>query len=124
MHCFLEDSSKMKKDCHHIITSLFLLVLLMSYKVGVTMFVHTHNVDGTMVAHSHPFTNGNHNHSTSQISVIALLSTFTCLEGVINGPLNAHFAEEKDIDARHLLTNIITANYATFLLRAPPFLNC
>lgn len=97
-----------------------LLALLLSYKVGVTMFVHTHNVDGTMVAHSHPFTNSNHSHSSSQVQSIALLSQFYGLEHCGIEEVRHYAADEGELCFENLSVNVIKACGACVLLRAPP----
>lgn len=44
--------------------------------VGSSVFVHTHEIDGVVMAHSHPFAGKTHNHSTNQfVALHAAIST-------------------------------------------------
>lgn len=110
----------MSKNQHKSLVAILLLVLLMSYKVGVTMFVHTHDVDGTMVAHSHPFTNANHSHSASQIVVIGQLSSFSGIEHKSYEEINIHHCSVEKIEIFNQDLYVINATWATTSLRAPP----
>lgn len=55
-----------------------LLVLFAWYWSSVTLFPHTHNVDGYTYVHSHPFSgssnNPGHSHTPQQFQLIAHLS--------------------------------------------------
>lgn len=102
------------------IVAVFLLTLLFCYKIAVTMFVHTHVVDGTMVAHSHPFTNSNHNHSASQVFAIGLLSTFNSDEPIVATETKAYY---NIVDKILVSKNIVPAentHLKGLSLRAPP----
>lgn len=64
--------------------SLFFLVFFIFYYLGTVLFIHTHNIDGKVVTHSHPFqsdTQGNplHTHSTAEITLIRVLNQFLTL---------------------------------------------
>lgn len=60
----------------------FLLVLFLGYFGSVTLFVHTHMVNGVQITHSHPynpFTSDalpGHQHSANELMVIDALSHF------------------------------------------------
>ncbi len=97
-----------------------LLALLVSYMVGVTVFVHSHDVDGIMVTHSHPFTSANHSHSSSQVQSIALLSHFYGLEHCGIEEMGHYAADERELCFESLPVNVIKACGACLLLRAPP----
>lgn len=55
--------------------STLLLVLFLFYFAGTQLFVHTHNIDGIQVVHSHPYGNerSGHSHTTSQLIHISIL---------------------------------------------------
>lgn len=54
---------------------LFLLVLFTTYRVGTTLFVHAHHIDGILVTHSHP-NKGEHSHTTAAFTTLDRLSFF------------------------------------------------
>lgn len=110
----------MSENRHKTLSALFLLILLMSYKVGVTMFVHTHNVDGTMVVHSHPFTSNNHSHSSTQVIAIGQLSSFNGLENTSYNEINVFHYSVEEINFSEQNLFVINACDASVSLRAPP----
>lgn len=63
--------------------SLFLISLFLSYQVALTLFTHSHTINGTRIAHSHFYagktTDGTpvHQHSANEITIIAFVSSFT-----------------------------------------------
>ncbi|MDD3195809.1 MAG: hypothetical protein PHU68_08405 [Paludibacter sp.] len=56
----------------------WLLILFLGYFAGITLFPHTHIVDGVRITHSHPFSqspdSGKHTHTSAQFDLIAHLS--------------------------------------------------
>lgn len=53
----------------------FLPVLFISYMVGITLFTHSHVVNGVTIVHSHPFKIGSdHSHTTVEFQLIHLLN--------------------------------------------------
>lgn len=110
----------MGKERSKAINAVLLLIILVSYKLSVTIFVHTHNVDGTMVAHSHPFTNGNHTHSSSQILVIGQLSSFNGVECNPVEELKVHYNKVEELLSSSQNLRAIVADATCVLLRAPP----
>ncbi|MBP1616907.1 MAG: hypothetical protein H6Q14_734 [Bacteroidetes bacterium] len=64
-------------------------VLFIFYAASVSLFVHTHVVNGVTIVHSHPYSknsDGNpaHQHSGTQIELIHQLSTFFASDQVIS----------------------------------------
>lgn len=110
----------MGKERSKAIKAVLLLILLVSYKLSVTIFVHTHNVDGILVAHSHPFTNGNHSHSSSQILVIGQLSSFNGVECDPVEELKVYYNKVEDILFSKQNIGVIVADATRVSLRAPP----
>ena len=50
-------------------------VLFISYMVGITLFTHSHVVNGVTIVHSHPFKKGSeHSHTTVEFQLIHLLN--------------------------------------------------
>ncbi len=60
--------------------SFLLLTLFVSYRVSIFAFTHVHVVNGAIIAHSHPYSNKSHSHSTNEFITIALLSAIQSLE--------------------------------------------
>ena len=54
----------------------FLLLLFGCYYSGISLFSHTHVVNGSFVVHSHLGGGADHDHSDSQYAVIDILSNF------------------------------------------------
>lgn len=84
------------------------------------MFVHTHDVDGTMVAHSHPFTSSNHSHSTTQVIAFGQLSTFTGIENAPYEEIKVYSGLAVEICADKSKLDVINSSVAIESLRAPP----
>lgn len=75
----------MKKFLHDIkkVTAGWLLIFFVGYVACVTLFYHTHIIEGARVTHSHPYSEapdtGRHAHSGSELAVIAHLSVILML---------------------------------------------
>ena len=110
----------MGKERSKAIKAVLLLILLVSYKLSVTIFVHTHNVDGTMVVHSHPFTSNNHSHSSTQVIAIGQLSSFNGLENTSYNEINVFHYSVEEINFSEQNLFVINACDASVSLRAPP----
>lgn len=57
------------------IMRVFLLLLFIAYLGGLTLFTHSHVVNGVIIVHSHPF-KGQHEHTEVQLETIFFLSSF------------------------------------------------
>ncbi len=60
----------------------FLMVLFLGYYVSITLFYHTHIVQGDTIVHSHPYKTDNkglpsHSHSEKGYIIIHFLSCFS-----------------------------------------------
>ena len=65
---------RMKQLYPHIM-KWFLPVLFISYMAGITLFTHSHVVNGVTIVHSHPFKKGSeHSHTTVEFQLIHLLN--------------------------------------------------
>jgi len=87
--------------------------------IGSTLFVHTHEINGVKVVHSHPFTSNSHNHSVNQI--IALHFS-TDISGEIT---ESAYSIEADISFSDIIREHTTEYISAVLsdlhtLRAPP----
>lgn len=71
----------MRKLQRNIFMPVLMLVLFMSYQVGITLFVHTHMLmNGVVVAHSHPYADKSHKHAEAQIVAFNVVSALQSLE--------------------------------------------
>ncbi|MBV3833415.1 hypothetical protein NXX54_20925 [Bacteroides sp. BFG-638] len=53
----------------------FLPVLFISYMAGITLFTHSHVVNGVTIVHSHPFKKGSeHSHTTVEFQLLHFLN--------------------------------------------------
>ena len=57
------------------ITKWFLPVLFIIYTAGITLFTHSHVVNGVIIVHSHPF-KGEHQHTELELETVFYLSSF------------------------------------------------
>jgi hypothetical protein len=101
----------------------FLLVLYCGYRVSVTCFVHSHIVDGQVVAHSHPYRgtpdSPSHSHTNAQFLSIEFLSHIVIL-GAVSAVL-AHVFSGKIIIRRLSRAFICKrVRIRSYVLRAPP----
>ena len=104
----------------------FLLLLFLGYYGSITLFNHTHIVNGVAIVHSHPYNpfSGkkpiNHHHSTNEFIFIHFLSHF------VTTFLAFFIALNVVRSLIHIIANRLIGNYKvfngfyTFLLRAPP----
>ena len=72
--------TKVKRKKTYRLISLLLLTLFVSYRVGIFSFTHLHIVNGVIIAHSHPYSNKSHSHTTAEFITIAQLSTIQATE--------------------------------------------
>ena len=63
--------------------AVILLALFSCYYAGISLFFHTHIVNGSTVVHSHLGGSADHNHSDLQYAVIDILSNFQS-EGAVD----------------------------------------
>lgn len=56
------------------VISVFLALLFTTYYGCITLFPHVHYIDNTPVAHSHPYSNPTHSHSSAAIQLLSELS--------------------------------------------------
>lgn len=76
------------RTLRHII-QIFLPLLFAGYVTGISLFTHTHVVNGVTIRHSHPFDRGTeHSHSSAEFQLLHLLSqVLTDTAGFLSGLL-------------------------------------
>ena len=100
----------------------FLPLLFISYLAGITLFTHSHVVNGVTIVHSHPFSKDKgHSHTIAQFQLIHILNHFSVDDAIIWPILLAAITVVLCV----LLTKLEN-NYRNFCrgilsLRAPPY---
>lgn len=93
--------------------------LFVAYYAISTLYAHVHEVNGTFIVHSHPFTE-HHSHSSGQALTLHFLSTFTSVGS------DSIESACPDLPLLCLLTGSLSAFHALssfgdgIYLRAPP----
>lgn len=114
---------KVLKYLRTTISSWLLLLLFIEYVGGMTLFMHSHVINGEQIFHSHIYNGSaeqpNHSHSQQQVKVIAALSTFfvvaACTPLFISAPIGTRITY-----LRTTTQNIIQQCSHNLHLRAPP----
>ena len=109
---------RMAQRKHQIISFLLLLVIGF-YLGGSTLFVHSHNIDGIKIVHSHPLAGSSHTHTSSQLQTISFLATFLALVATSTVALSQIEGFQSEIIAKPCKRIISVATLA-HSLRAPP----
>ncbi len=100
----------------------FLPVLFVSYMAGITLFTHSHVVNGVTIVHSHPFKKGTeHKHTSHEVQLIHYLSHLILTEA---GSLTVVFGHVPVfivvLLTAYLCTGYISRSTEHIRLRAPP----
>lgn len=119
----------MKEKCVKFFRYFFPIFFLI-YLGNITLFTHSHIIDGVTIVHSHPFKKDNaghpaHQHTPAQFQLIHQLSSFGSEEisttyispAVFLTVLAALVIRFTNPDVRDIFKRIIS-------LRAPPFYTC
>lgn len=102
------------------ILPLLLLVIFAVYQFGITAFTHAHYVNGVMIVHSHPFKDGHHKHTKSQLVVIAQLSSFLTPKPETTSRLFVDRQLVLSIEPNTEAPTVQGVNFKSLTLRAPP----
>ena len=87
---------------------------------STNLFYHTHRLANGIIVHSHPFSNPEHSHTTSQILLIDAIHSAVYLESTeLSVPERATvFFHQVVIDER--AEHILSGLHISYSLRAPP----
>ena len=96
----------------------FLLALFIFFQASISLFTHTHIVDGATIVHSHPGAEG-HQHNGQQFVTIALASHIT-FDEVQSVNIEKAFQSVCEIFALPDAAAIISNDKCVVSLRAPP----
>ena len=97
-----------------------LLTMFCCYLSGISMFSHTHLVNGTSVVHSHLGGNSEHQHSESQYAVIDILSNFQSESAVNYVSVNTPFFQTSEIRTEYIAPSKPSLLRPALSLRGPP----
>lgn len=100
--------------------SAFMLTLFVSYWLGITMFGHTHNIDGATIVHSHPWANA-HKHSENTILTLNAITSFVSDDvSPILYSIKCLYTNVVTIIYTYDICTIIEPHHGLKLFRAPP----
>ena len=105
----------------------FLPVLFISYMAGITLFTHSHVVNGVTIVHSHPFERAadgtyHHHSSLSEIQLFHLLTTVHVQDGAIHSLLlQIYVTPNYKIIDNPVYPDYLVPVLGKLSLRAPPF---
>jgi hypothetical protein len=104
-----------------------LLTIFLGFYASITLFTHSHIINGVTIVHSHPYSSGtsdkpiNHQHSDKEFSIIQFLSSFTTtfvgVSLILSIILTLLYKIIFDTDGNHYLKS---GGNCTYSLRAPP----
>ena len=110
----------MVENRKQILMSLYLLGLFISFQAGITLFSHTHYVNGVMLVHSHP-SSDNHTHTEGQILTLAQVSHFTGTEPLLTESVEIILPVLYTLECKRTMALCPSFHIQCIHLRAPPF---
>lgn len=107
------------------IISIFLLIVFVGYYGNVTLFSHTHIINGVTIVHSHIHKNSHNDtksggHTQHDITLIAQISHFEYIDFSCNcvlKPIQLPLYENKSVETSH---RTLSTHFQNISLRAPP----
>ncbi len=100
--------------------ALILLVIFCSYFAGISLFSHTHIVNGSSIVHSHLGGTVEHNHNDSQYAVIDMLSNFQSETAVDPVCVGTPFFALSEIFIGYEAPSSLSEVLSVHTLRGPP----
>lgn len=119
-----KDSNKLLNTC-----KFCLLIFFITYYGSITLFYHSHLVNGHFIIHSHPFQNapeksipfGKHQHSSKAFIFFDQLNKINCEEASFISPLpKAILICLEIIDSPYFL-EFLLPSFHSLKIRGPPF---
>ena len=114
------------KQLLHKIARYFLPVLFISYIGCISLFTHSHVVNGVTIVHSHPFGKMNggpchHHASLSEIQLFHILTTLSVEDGAVHAlHLNFNAQQIAEIVEHPVYPDYKLPDKGLLCLRAPP----
>ena len=98
----------------------FFPILFILHLGGITLFNHSHVVNGVVIVHSHPYS-GEHNHTGKAIETIFFLSEILSLDGLqSDGIYELRVFQTGEIIFPVLPVTVRAVMHEVLSLRAPP----
>lgn len=98
----------------------FFPILFILHLGGITLFNHSHVVNGVVIVHSHPYS-GEHNHTEKAIETIFFLSEIVSLDGLQSAGIDLPRVFMTGEMIFPVLPEIVrTVMHEVLSLRAPP----
>lgn len=96
------------------------MILFCCYYAGISMFSHTHIVNGSSIVHSHLGGDSGHDHSDSQYAVIDILSQFQSESAVDFCSVDTPFFSSSELVTAYIPSSHPNELQAVPTLRGPP----
>ena len=97
-----------------------LMLIFCSYSAGISLFSHTHIINGASVVHSHLGGGSNHEHTESQYTVIEILSHFQSEYAVSFHSVGVPFILLSESCTAYDAPSYMNEVHAVQTLRGPP----
>ena len=102
------------------ISSVVLLALYAIFFASTNLCVHSHDIEGVRVVHSHLGGSASHSHTASQIQTINFIDTEAFVSSQCISADDVCFAASVENCGCAYQDAVLPANYKTHSLRAPP----
>jgi hypothetical protein len=107
------------------IVSLLFVALFMSFYANISLFTHTHVINGATIIHSHFHKETHHDtqsggHTEHSITLIAQTSHFDCHDFLCNYILKPLPPLQKQIKIAEISHKVTSVHLQNLSLRAPP----
>ena len=100
--------------------SIGLILIFCMYYAGISMFSHTHIVNGSSIVHSHLGGGHDHNHSDSQYAVIDILTDFQSECAAVFHGIGTPFFQLSESLTEHTTPFHLSKESPVHSLRGPP----
>lgn len=111
----------MRKIERHIFLPVALLAIFLSYYAGISLFAHTHIVNGAVIVHSHPFAKSSHDHSDAQVLAFNQVGHFQSVKVDASGFIFVEWHELQKLQFSHDTYCRVPVGISGIGLRAPPY---
>lgn len=103
------------------ITSVLLLVLYATFFASTNLFVHSHDIFGQHIVHSHLGGSAHHSHSADQLQTINILGTESFIFSETFLDVLKPFPSPTDCITVHDCPAVLQSESRSHCLRAPPY---
>lgn len=111
----------MRKLERHIFLPVAFLAVFLSYYAGISLFAHTHIVNGAVIVHSHPFAKSSHDHSEAQVLAFNQTGHFQSIKADVSGFVFDGCRLLRELQFSHDTSCHVPVRVSGIGLRAPPY---